>query len=78
MKEIAKLDYIGRAKYILKNFLNDFTEEEVEYCVNGAYTGSFDNEQIDWAKKMFAKKYPKFLSELKDGFTYIFELIHLH
>ena len=38
--------------------------------------GSFDNEQIDWAKKMFAKKYPKFLSELKDGFTYIFELIH--
>ena len=25
---------------------------------------------------MFTKKYPKFLSELKDGFTYIFELIH--
>ena len=44
-KEIAKLDYIGRAKYILKNFLNDFTEEEVDYCVKGAYTGSFDNEQ---------------------------------
>ncbi len=43
--EIAKLDYIGRAKYILKNFLNDFTEEEVDYCVKGAYTGSFDNEQ---------------------------------
>ncbi|MBR6533559.1 MAG: threonine synthase [Clostridia bacterium] len=43
--EIAKLDYVGRAKYILKNFLNDFTEEEVDYCVKGAYTGSFDNEQ---------------------------------
>lgn len=38
--------------------------------------GSFDNEQIDWAKKIFAKKYTKFLSELEDGFTYIFELIH--
>ena len=42
---LKKLDYKGRAKYILKEFLNDFTEEEVEYCVNGAYTGSFDNEQ---------------------------------
>ena len=44
-KEIAKLDYIGRAEYILKNFLNDFTDEEIDYCVKGAYTGSFDNEQ---------------------------------
>lgn len=43
--EISKLDYVGRAKYILKNFLNDFTEEEIDYCVKGAYTGSFDNEQ---------------------------------
>ncbi|MBR4973883.1 MAG: threonine synthase [Clostridia bacterium] len=39
------LDYKARAKYILKDFLNDFTDEEVEYCVNGAYTGSFDDEQ---------------------------------
>ena len=43
--EISRLDYVGRAKYILKNFLNDFTESEVDYCVKGAYTGSFDNEQ---------------------------------
>ncbi len=43
--EIKKLDYVGRAKYVLKNFLNDFSEEEVDYCVKGAYTGSFDNEQ---------------------------------
>ncbi len=42
---LKNLDYKGRAKYVLKFFLNDFTEEEVEYCVNGAYTGSFDNEQ---------------------------------
>lgn len=42
---LKKLDYKGRAKYILKEFLNDFSEEEVEYCVNGAYTGSFDDEQ---------------------------------
>ena len=42
---LAKLDYKGRAKYILKAFLGDFTEEEVNYCIEGAYTGSFDNEQ---------------------------------
>jgi len=42
---LAKLDYKARAKYILKGFLNDFTEQEVDYCIEGAYTGSFDNEQ---------------------------------
>ena len=43
-KKISKLDYKGRAAYVLKMFLTDFTDEEIEYCVNGAYTGSFDNE----------------------------------
>lgn len=40
---LQKLDYIGRAKYVLKYFLNDFTDDEIDYCVRGAYTGSFDN-----------------------------------
>ncbi len=44
-KKLAGLDYKARAKFILKNFLNDFTDEETDYCVEGAYTGSFDNEQ---------------------------------
>ncbi len=44
-EKLCKMDYIGRANYILSGFLNDFTAEEVEYCVKGAYTGSFDNEQ---------------------------------
>ncbi|MBO5359017.1 MAG: threonine synthase [Clostridia bacterium] len=42
---LCEMDYIGRAKYVLKNFLNDFTDDEIDYCVKGAYTGSFDNEQ---------------------------------
>ncbi len=42
---LYKLDYKGRAKYILKYFLTDFSTAEIEYCVNGAYTGSFENEQ---------------------------------
>ena len=43
--KLSKLDYKEKAKFILKFFLNDFTDKEIEYCVNGAYTGSFDNEQ---------------------------------
>ena len=44
-KNLSAMDYKGRAKFVLKNFLNDFTDEEIDYCVEGAYTGSFDNEQ---------------------------------
>ena len=43
--ELSKLDYKQRAEYILKFFLNDFTEEEIKYCVDGAYEGSFEDEQ---------------------------------
>ena len=44
-KKMSAMSYIERAKYVLSNFLNDFTAEEIDYCVKGAYTGSFDNEQ---------------------------------
>ena len=44
-ENLKKLDYIGRAKYVLKSFLNDFTDEEIDYCVKGAYSGSFDDEK---------------------------------
>lgn len=41
---IAKLSYVDRAKTVLSYFLNDFTEEEIDYCAKGAYIGSFDDE----------------------------------
>lgn len=44
-EQLKGVSYIERAKYILKYFLTDFSEEEIDYCVKGAYTGSFDNEQ---------------------------------
>ncbi len=44
-ENLKELDYIGRAKYVLKQFLGDFTDEEIDYCVKGAYTASFENEQ---------------------------------
>ncbi len=60
---ISKLNYIGRAKAVLSRFLDDFSEEELDYCVNGAYKGTFDNEQ------------PAPLKKLSDG-RYILELWH--
>ncbi len=43
-KVLKDMTYVERAKYILKFFLTDFTDEELDYCVKGAYLGSFDNE----------------------------------
>lgn len=37
-------DYKGRAKIVLSKFLTDFTAEEIDACVEGAYTGSFEDE----------------------------------
>lgn len=42
-KTLSELDYIGRAKFVLERFLDDFTAEELDYCVRGAYTDSFDD-----------------------------------
>ncbi len=41
--KLADMDYIGRAKEVLKLYLTDYTEEELDYCVRGAYTNTFDN-----------------------------------
>ena len=40
---LADVDYITRAKEVLKLYLTDYTEEELDYCVKGAYTNTFDN-----------------------------------
>ena len=42
---LCELDYKGKAEYVLKKFLTDFTDEEIAHCVNGAYTGSFDDDK---------------------------------
>lgn len=38
LKDLLALDYCGRAKKILKDYLTDFTEEEICECVDRAYT----------------------------------------
>lgn len=42
---LSKLDYKEKAEFILKKYLTDFTDEEIKKCVNGAYTGTFDDEK---------------------------------
>lgn len=62
-KKISKLDYIGRAKAVLSLYLDDFTDEELDYCVKGAYSNTFDDNQ------------PAPLYKLDDG-QYVLELWH--
>lgn len=38
MKDLLKMDYRGRAKKILRDYLSGFTAEEVDWCVEKAYT----------------------------------------
>ena len=47
IKSMVNMPYIQRAKKVLRTFLTDFTEEELEYCVNGAYEKSkFSSNKI--------------------------------
>ena len=47
LKELAGLDYISRAKRVLSLYLTDFTEEEIDFCVRGAYApGKFSSEKV--------------------------------
>ncbi|MEG1886715.1 MAG: threonine synthase [Oscillospiraceae bacterium] len=42
-EHLKKMTYIERAKYILGFYLDDFSEEELDYCVKGAYSEGFEN-----------------------------------
>lgn len=38
ISSMVSMSYINRAKTVLREFLTDFTEEELSYCVEGAYS----------------------------------------
>ncbi|MBR6004354.1 MAG: threonine synthase, partial [Lachnospiraceae bacterium] len=46
LKEISELDYKETAYIVMKDFLNDFTEEELKSCIEKAYDSKFDTEEI--------------------------------
>ncbi|MBR3094195.1 MAG: threonine synthase, partial [Clostridia bacterium] len=47
LQELSGLNYISRAKRILALYLTDFTAEEIDRCVRGAYApGKFSSEKV--------------------------------
>lgn len=62
-KTLKGLDYVGRAEYVLKQFLTDFTDEEISLCAKGAYLNKFDEDKPAPVKKL-------------DDTTHILELWH--
>ena len=44
--ELVNMSYKEIAYRVLRLFLTDFTDEELMYCINGAYDSKFDTEKI--------------------------------
>ena len=56
--ELAKCSYRERAYCVLKKFLTDFTDEELNYCINNAYTKEkFETDNIAPVYKLNDKTY---------------------
>ena len=50
---LVGLDYISRAKKVLSLYLTDFTAEEIDMCVSGAYAkGKFSSDKVSPVKKI--------------------------
>ena len=46
LDELAKMSYQETAYVVMKQFLTEFTEEELKSCINKAYDSKFDTEEI--------------------------------
>ena len=46
VEELAEMSYQETAYAVMKEFLTDFTEEELKDCINKAYDSKFDTEEI--------------------------------
>lgn len=62
MEELKSMSYQETAYEVMKQFLTDFTEEELKHCINSAYDSKFDTEVI--------------APLVKVGDTYHLELFH--
>lgn len=45
-EEYAAMDYKALAYQVLKPYLSEYTEEELKACIEGAYTGKFEAEDV--------------------------------
>ena len=69
IEELAKMNYREVAYAVMKQFLTDFTEEELKNCINSAYDKKFDVEEI----APLAKAEGAFYLELFHGSTIAFK-----
>lgn len=80
LEDLTKMSYQEIAYAVMKEFLTDFTEEELKTCINNAYDSKFDTEEIAVTKKVDGAYY----LELFHGATIAFKdmalsiLPHLH
>jgi len=44
--ELSKMTYKEIAFYVMKKFLTDFTDEELDYCIRNAYNEKFESKDI--------------------------------
>lgn len=72
-------EMIDNATYISLMDKVDGSTISISKCNNKLLVtsnGGFENEQIDMAKKLLDSKYKYFKDNLKDNYTYIFEIIY--
>ena len=46
LDELVNLSYQELAYEVMKLYMNDYTEEELKYCINNAYDSKFDTDVI--------------------------------
>ena len=68
-EDLAEMDYKDVAYEVMSRMLTDFTEDELRYCINGAYDEKFDTELIAPVKY----HHGAFILELFHGKTIAFK-----
>jgi len=46
LEEMSAMDYRTLAYHVMRDYLQDFSEEEIRGCISGAYDSKFDNPEI--------------------------------
>ena len=69
LEDLTKMSYQEIAYAVMKEFLTDFTEEELKTCIHNAYDSKFDTEEIAVTKKVDGAYY----LELFHGATIAFK-----
>ena len=69
LEDLTQMSYQEIAYAVMKEFLTDFTEEELKTCINNAYDSKFDTEEIAVTQKVDGAYY----LELFHGATIAFK-----